>query len=495
MIHLTLGRLIEGIQLLIVQAGVEALGLVVVHGPAHHAGGILVVVHPLEDGGLVVQAAVPVGEGGGLQLLDVAQEAGLVHLGLDEGGDLLVEGGAGADGQGKLHGLGVAGVGQHLLGGVGVILGDLQLAVEPLALGLGDDSGHRRAVLAGDGAGQLRLVQGIVEGLADLHVVKGSLGGVDGQVVDLGGGEDVQRQRVVGLHALGQGEGEGGGHVDLAGLELHQAGVVIRHQDVLDLLGLGHALLAVIGIGLQGQAAALHPLLEHVGAGADGVAQVLLVAHGFGIGLVAQHHVEAAQLGQEGGVGLLQGNDHLLVGGLNRVNGLGDVAVVGGLIVPGAVEGPDPVAGLHVLAVGELDPLHQVEGVGQAVVADGPVGGQLGLDGAVVAGEHQALEDLLGHLDLGGAHAGGVGLDVLGLGRDAHHDLVGVAGLPAGGAGGVRAGGIAAGGVPAAAGGQPEAQRGGKRQGRQFPCVCFHACSSLSFGNLPNYSVYCSKIN
>ena len=429
----------------------------------------------------MVQAAVPVGEGGGLQLLDVAQEAGLVHLGLDEGGDLLIEGGAGADGQGELHRLSIAGICQHLLGGVGVILGDLQLAVEPLALGLGDDGGHRRAVLAGDGAGQLRLVQGIVEGLADLHVVKGSLGGVDGQVVDLGGGEDVQRQRVVGLHALGQGEGEGGGHVDLAGLELHQAGVVIRHQDVLDLLGLGHALLAVIGIGLQGQAAALHPLLEHVGAGADGVAQVLLVAHGFGIGLVAQHHVEAAQLGQEGGVGLLQGNDHLLVGGLNRVNGLGDVAVVGGLIVPGAVEGPDPVAGLHVLAVGELDALYQIEGVGQAVVADGPVGGQLGLDGAVVAGAHQALKDLLGYLHFRRSHTGGIRLDVLGFCGDSDHDLAGVAGLCVGGAGGI-GGGRAAGRVPtAAAGGQAEAQRGSKRQGRYSSYVCFHACSSLLF--------------
>ena len=128
-VHLRLGGHVEGVQLLVVQAGVEALGLIVVHGPAHHAGGILVVVHPLENGGLVALRAVLVGQGGGLQKLDVAGEAGLVHLGLDEGGNLLIEGGAGADGQGKLHGLGVAGIGQHLLGGVGSVLGHLQIGV------------------------------------------------------------------------------------------------------------------------------------------------------------------------------------------------------------------------------------------------------------------------------------------------------------------------------------------------------------------------------
>ena len=180
-VHLRLGGHVEGVQLLVVQAGVEALGLIVVHGPAHDAGGILVVVHPLENGGLVALRAVLVGQGGGLQKLDVAGEAGLVHLGLDEGGNLLIEGGAGADGQGKLHGLGVAGIGQHLLGGVGSVLGHLQIGVAPVALGLGDNGGHRGAVLAGDGAGQLGLVQRVIQGLAHLDIVKGRLRGVDGQ--------------------------------------------------------------------------------------------------------------------------------------------------------------------------------------------------------------------------------------------------------------------------------------------------------------------------
>ena len=424
--------------------------------------------------------AVLVGQGGGLQKLDVAGEAGLVHLGLDEGGNLLIERGAGADGQGKLHGLGIAGIGQHLLGGVGSVLGHLQIGVAPVALGLGDNGGHRGAVLAGDGAGQLGLVQRVIQGLAHLDIVKGRLRGVDGQIVDLGGGEDVQRQGLVALHALGEREGEGGGHVDLAGLELHQAGVVVGDQDVLDLLGLGHALHAVVGVGLQSQAAALGPVLQHVGAGADGVLQVLLVAHALGIGLVAQHHVEAAQLSQEGGVGFGEGDDHLLVGGLHGVDGLGDIAVVGGFVVAGAVEGPDPVAGLHILAVGELDALHQIEGIGQAVVADGPVGGQDGLDRAVVAGADQALENLLGHLNLGRAHTGGIGLNVLGLGGNADHDLVGVGCRLCGGAGGR---GRGAGGVPisaaARAGGQAQAHHRGKRQGRQFPCGRIHAYSSL----------------
>ena len=60
-------------------------------------------------------------------------------------------------------------------------VGHLQIGVAPVALGLGDNGGHRGAVLAGDGAGQLGLVQRVIQSLAHLDIVKGRLRGVDGQ--------------------------------------------------------------------------------------------------------------------------------------------------------------------------------------------------------------------------------------------------------------------------------------------------------------------------
>ena len=52
-------------------------------------------------------------------------------------------------------------------------VGHLQIGVAPVALGLGDNGGHRGAVLAGDGAGQLGLVQRVIQGLAHLTSSKG----------------------------------------------------------------------------------------------------------------------------------------------------------------------------------------------------------------------------------------------------------------------------------------------------------------------------------
>ena len=64
------------------------------------------------------------------------EKPAFVTSGLDEGGNLLIEHGAGADGQGKLHRLSIVGIGQHLLGGVRAY-SVTWIGVAPVALGLG----------------------------------------------------------------------------------------------------------------------------------------------------------------------------------------------------------------------------------------------------------------------------------------------------------------------------------------------------------------------
>ena len=438
LVHLDAGRLVlfdQGgclvvIQLGIVQAGEPCAGLIVVGDPADDLGGIIVVVRPLEHAGLHGQSLGVGVQGRAFHLLDGDIEAGGGEGSLHQDGDLLIDLVACGDGQGEVDAVGIAGVREHLLRGFGLVGDHFEVGVVILLMRLGQHGGDGLAELAVDDLSHLRLVQAVVQRSAHRGVIEGLHGGVQQQVADLGGGVDFQLQALGVADHVHQGGGNVAHDVDLAGLQLHQAGVVIGDDLELHIGGLDGIGIAVVRVLLQKNVIAAVPLLQAVGAGAHGVLDVLVLGHGLCVGLAAQHHVEGAQLRQEGGGGALQGDHDLLVGGFDGVDDLSDEGVLGGFGIAGAIQAPHPVLAGHGRAVGEHQAGDQVEGVGQAVLADGPVGGQVGLDGdVVVAHLHESLVDLLADVDLDAADGGRVGLKVGGVAGDADDDGVARGGL------------------------------------------------------------------
>lgn len=71
-----------------------------------------------------------------------------------------------------------------------------------------------------------------------------------------------------------------------------------------------------------------------------------------------------------------------------------DQCLAGG-VLHGQVEGEHHVLGCHLAAVVELDAVLEGEGVTQAVLGDGPLFGQAGLQGAVGVKEHQGVIDIV----------------------------------------------------------------------------------------------------
>ena len=125
------------------------------------------------------------------------------------------------------------------------------------------------------------------------------------------------------------------------------------------------------------------------GARADGI--------GFGVFMALHRQTDRVAFGQvrdEQGVDLLEGHDQgLIVGGGN----LGDAAEILGMGVDrvfahGPFEVPFGRLGVEGFVVMEFDPLAQVKGVGLAVRADVPVGGQAGNIFAFAVDFDQALE-------------------------------------------------------------------------------------------------------
>ena len=282
----------------------------------------------------------------------------------------------------------------------------------------------RAAKFAVNNLSNFLAVDALQQRLADVDIVEGFDRGVEQQVTNLRGFEGFKGQAFGGTHHIHQGRRNIAHDVDLTGLQLHQTRIVILNSLELDVLSLYLVRIAVVGVLLQQHIVAVIPLLEHIGAGSDGMHNILFLGHGLGIGLAAQHHVEAGQLGKERAVGLGQGDYHLAVRSFHGIDGLCNEAILAGFGIARAVQAPYPVFALHRRAIGEHHAGDKIKGVGQAVIADRPIRRQQRLDGhAVAAHAHKAFLNLFNHMNLGTADSRSIGLEIGRL-RAAEYDGV-----------------------------------------------------------------------
>ncbi len=161
----------------------------------------------------------------------------------------------------------------------------------------------------------------------------------------------------------------------------------------------------VIGVALELDAVALHPVGKAEGAGADRVGLDVVDAFGGHDGGVAPGHVE-----REVAVGLAEADlDRLRIDDCDLLDAGEELFLgVGGVLGAGAVERELHVLGIHGGAVVEGHPVAQVEGVGRAVVGNVPAFGEARDDRTVAREPGQALEDVgIGHVvDRAGRRAG-----------------------------------------------------------------------------------------
>ena len=294
-----------------------------------------------------------------------------------------------------------------------------------------DDGAGGRGVAEGDGVHELLGVGGQVEGLAHLGVSELLALAVQRQPVHHGGGVSLDADVGVAFELHQAGEGQVGSDVDVAALQLDDAGRVVGDNLELDGLGEGLALNAVVGVGLKREVLALLPLGDGIGAGAEDAVVVLVGTDLVEVSLALNAQGEDAEVGQRGG-SLFLGvdDDGGVVGALDVVEVLDAHVPAGVLGLDGAGEGPLPVLGGNGGAVGEEQALLHVEGVGLAVFGDfGHVGGQARLDGGAVVGAlQQAVEDEVEDEDVLVARAGD-GIEVIGVDGAADDDLLGRVGV------------------------------------------------------------------
>ena len=174
--------------------------------------------------------------------------------------------------------------------------------------------------------------------------------------------------------------------------------VVVGHKLDHDGLDVGRAV-PVFLIGLQHNLLRGIPLHKLVSAGAHGVAGKLVggagsIVIGVDDGAVPQH-------GEEVAVSILQLHVHgVVVHDFAAVNGERSKLHPG--FVAEALDGQLHVLGGEVIAVVELHALAELEGVGQAIPGHGPLGGQAGLDGQILANLHQTVKNVGAEVDLRG---------------------------------------------------------------------------------------------
>lgn len=143
-------------------------------------------------------------------------------------------------------------------------------------------------------------VHGVAQGLSDALVAQGLIGAVEAAVLEgvAHEGDDIDGLAVA--ESLHLGGGQADGDVYLAGFEGHAAGGVVSNgadDEVLELRQLAPVLL----VALKHDSVAGDPLDELVGAGADGVAAVDVVAAcGLDGALADDEGGVVGQVGQEG---------------------------------------------------------------------------------------------------------------------------------------------------------------------------------------------------
>ena len=303
-----------------------------------------------------------------------------LHLHIRLADDLALKGGGEGHGDGQLLDLDLdAPEGQGVLDGLAVVAHILQSAGN---LEVADVLVHDDGEAQGDGAGAG----------GDHHLVEGPEG------VDKGGdtllGVLQQARQVAGLDvAEDQGRPDGhGDHVDDAGDVVAQG----HHTEL-------QAHLHALGQGL------LDAVADHEGEDALGLVVLDHLGHVLGVVGLAQHHGHAGDVagdqghaqGADDGVGneadagvlgvgvraaqVLQSLDDLSPhgGGKARVEGLGDVVLVGDQALEDVHTGGQVPQGLHLHAGGGVDGGEEVGGVGEgnrgvgAVLGDGVVHGPL----------------------------------------------------------------------------------------------------------------------
>ncbi len=273
-----------------------------------------------------------------------------------------------------------------------------------MAQGSGHEAGNGRFAVEGQ-LDDLLAVQGQVDGLTDQGVVKGLALDVHEQagVVAALIGNDLD---VVALDQVQHG-GVGHDQVHGAGAQGGQTGGGIGHDIEFDRVKGGLArFVKVIRVGVHDHVVVGHPLAQGVGAGAGVRAQQAAFV-GFHDFLGHDGAVRGGEVGQEGGVDLLQGDldgqvvDHFH--GLDVPDVAGGVAQGAGGRIQNALKGIFDVFRGHLAAVMEGDVVRQVENVG-LVVRLFPAGGQLGDDVQVLVHVHQGVVDLADHPH--GGHGG-----------------------------------------------------------------------------------------
>ena len=264
--------------------------------------------------------------------------------------------------------------------------------------------------------------------------------------------------------------------VDVAVLELHQAGGIIRHDGHLDLLSNSLGRVVVIGILFEQHVLVFHPVGNIIRAAGD---EVLIVAALAAV-LLDNGAAGHCEIGQEvRRRGLQRHNDRRVVGAFNARDGRQKAREDGFFRVDGTVERIQDILCRNSVAIVEFQPVAQMEGVRQAVLGNVPALGQSALDGGAVIGRKHKAFKVPGHSHqvrgVGGlrrVHKSGVLIAC-------NDDLLRNARVRRAGGGGSRARGrrAAGGGGRAAAAGKARCQQGCRQKaGDQF----FHIENSFT---------------
>ncbi len=183
--------------------------------------------------------------------------------------------------------------------------------------------------------------------------------------------------------------------VDVAGLERDGARGRIEHEAGDQAVDMRQRLVPVVRVALPDHMAAAHPLLEDVGAGADR-RRVVDVGQRIGVAVAMLRNdrgFRRRQRGQQIGRRLFQTqHDRVLVRRLDRLD-LGEGGAAARMQLLLHADGERDIRRGEILAVVPLDPLAQLEGVGQPVRRDLPGRGEQRLRLHVVAEFEQALRD------------------------------------------------------------------------------------------------------
>lgn len=247
--------------------------------------------------------------------------------------------------------------------GIGRLLG------EPGAVGAEEAGAGRHETVVAQHLRDLGAIGAHGEGPTDAHVVGGRDGGVeDGaarQVADIGDGAVVavavvdERE-----HLLGRAAPKGLDDLDVVGLEADGAGLLVGDRPEIDRVEVGELLPSGVGepvvrVADDREVTVTDPLVEHEGAGADGVRCELVGAHLLVCLARHRHADDAAEQVGEAGVG---GAEDVLDGHVVDDLHAGDA---------GVEEGAAGVArfGVEQAAVVELDAVTQRDGpLGEVLV-------------------------------------------------------------------------------------------------------------------------------